>query len=193
MKKLISFLILLFLGVITSACVNTFAIHELNERAVKFTQEGDYQKAISRLESAVDLDESVYETRYNLALAYIGNNECEKALESIEKAQSLLKEDDSSLLYSKGVTYDCLADKLINKKDEDGEEVKIIYKNAQEKLEAQNKYVDYLTKANESYEKYIELALEAKDKDAVEEAISKNKELIENIKNPQNTDDSADD
>lgn len=189
MKKLTSFLILLFLGVITSACVNTFAVHELNERAVKFTQEGDYQKAIARLESAIDLDESVYETRYNLAVAYIGNNDCEKALESIEKAQSLLKDEDSSLLYSKGVAYDCLADKLINKKDDDGEEIKIIYKNPQEKFEAENKYIDYLTKANENYERYIELDPEAKDKDAVEQTVSKNKELIENVKNPQNADD----
>lgn len=178
MKKLTLFLILLFLGVITSACVNTFAVHELNERAVKFTQEGDYQKAISRLESAVDLDESVYETRYNLAVAYIGNNDCEKALESIEKAQSLVKDDESSLLYSKGVAYDCLADKLIN---DETQETKI--------LPTDSKYIDYLIKANESYEKYIELDPQAKDKDAVSQTVIRNKELIENAKNPQNAND----
>ena len=36
MRKLILFLLLLFVGVFTSACVNTYAVKQLNEIAIEY-------------------------------------------------------------------------------------------------------------------------------------------------------------
>ncbi|MBQ7286370.1 MAG: hypothetical protein IJW73_01255, partial [Candidatus Gastranaerophilales bacterium] len=84
MRNLLKFLFILFLGVISCACVNIVAIHELNQKANDYLNAGDVESAISRLEASVDLDGNIYESRYNLAAAYMKINECEKALKHIE-------------------------------------------------------------------------------------------------------------
>ena len=59
-----------------SACVNKFAVHELNQLAIEHLENGDVDGAIARLESSVDLDPEQYESRYNLANVYIGQKKC---------------------------------------------------------------------------------------------------------------------
>jgi hypothetical protein len=56
MRKLLQFLFILVLGVFCCACVNNFAVHELNQKAYKYMESGNTQAAISRLEASVDLD-----------------------------------------------------------------------------------------------------------------------------------------
>lgn len=192
MKRLLSFLAILFIGVISSACVNTFAVHELNENAAKFSKEGNYKDAISRLEAVIDLDENVYETRYNLAVAYLGVNKCEKALQHIEIAEKLSKEKIAVVYYTKGVINSCLADNVKEKTDDDIDEDtddetskdKTIDDDdvTEETLTAQEanaKYISYLKAANESFKKYLALDKEAQDKDEVEETIARNQSVID--------------
>ena len=63
MRKLLKFLLILFLGVISSACINNYAVYELNELAHEHLRNGDVDGAIARLVSSVDLDPNHYETR----------------------------------------------------------------------------------------------------------------------------------
>ena len=86
MKKLTLFLAILFVSVLCSACINNIAIQELNNKAQELMQKGDIQGAISRLESSVDLDGTIFETRYNLGVAYISAQEFKKAQTQLEEA-----------------------------------------------------------------------------------------------------------
>ena len=49
-------------------------------------KKGDYENAISRLKSSADLDGTIFETQYNLALAYTENDDYPEAVETFEKA-----------------------------------------------------------------------------------------------------------
>ena len=69
MRKLLQFLAILVLGVFCCACVNTFAIQELNEKAQEYMEQGDIESALARLEASIDLGGDVYETRYNTGTA----------------------------------------------------------------------------------------------------------------------------
>ncbi len=160
MKKLLSFLAILILGVLTSACMNNFAIHELNELAKTYIDKGDVESAISRLESSIDLDENIYETRYNLAVAYLKVDNCQKALDNIKKAKELSPKEPS-VYYTLGVAYNCAADKIKNQEKS-------------ETLEEKELYNDYLAEANAAYQQYIELAPDNDDIEAVKEQIESN-------------------
>ena len=70
MKKAFLLASILFVSVISTACINNFAVQELNNKAKEFMDKGDYVSAIERLKSSVDLDGSVFETQYNLAQKY---------------------------------------------------------------------------------------------------------------------------
>ena len=62
MQKLLSILLLLFISVITTACINNFAVQELNNKAKEYLDKGDTQTAICRFKSSLDLDNTIYET-----------------------------------------------------------------------------------------------------------------------------------
>ncbi len=70
MKKAFLLASILFISVISTACINNFAVQELNNKAKDFMDKGDYISAIERLKSSIDLDGTVFETQYNLAVAY---------------------------------------------------------------------------------------------------------------------------
>ena len=181
MRKLFSFVGILFLAVISGACVNTFAVHELNQKAAQYLEDGDYHSAISRLESSIDLDGAVYESRYNLAVAYLRVDECEKALAQILEAEKLIK-DEPAVFYTLGVASNCTADKIYEKKNTDGSVEKIVYNTPEEAYKMAIKYVDDLTKANEAFDKYVTLVPNAEDVNSVISLISQNKEKIEQTK-----------
>lgn len=164
MKKLLSFLALLFLAVICSACVNIFAVQELNQMAAKYIEKGDYKNAISRLESSVDLDANVYNTRYNLAISYLKIDECSKAMENIKEAIKLAKNDDdlANSYYTKAVINECFIDKIENKDNNEN-------------------YFNYLKDANDCYNQYINLVKEAPDIEEVKMQIESNNEKIQQL------------
>lgn len=164
MKKLLSFLALLILAILCSACVNTFAVQELNQIAARYIEKGDYKSAISRLESSIDLDNNVYNTRYNLAISYLHTDNCAKAMENIDEAIKLSKndEDKANSYYTKGVINECLTNKIENKENNED-------------------YRNYLKDANDCYNQYLNLAKDAKDIDEVKLQIESNNEKIQEL------------
>ena len=55
--------------------INNLAVQDLNNKAKSFMEQGDYNQAIERLKSSLDLDSSIFETHYNLAVAYTQNQD----------------------------------------------------------------------------------------------------------------------
>ena len=179
MRKLTLFLAILFVSVLCSACINNIAIQELNNKAQEFMQKGDFQSAISRLESSVDLDGTVFETRYNLGVAYISAQEFKKAQEQLNEAIKI-KPDFADSYYSLAVAQESEALKILedDEDDETNVEVEVVedndefsnLKNISE--EEAKQLVDMLSNAVNSYKKYLELKPDTNDKSDVEAQIS---------------------
>lgn len=170
MKKLLSFLAILLFGVMCSACVNTLAVHELNQAAADYMEKGDIKSAISRLESSIDLDDSIYETRYNLAVAYLEDKNCPKALEHIMAAEKLAP-NEKNVYYTLGVAYNCEADKYCAAKNP---ELQTLIMSTVDK----NKCEDYSKKASVAFKKYLELAPDADDAEEVSKLIEMNEDMV---------------
>ena len=66
MKKFLVLVSILMASLFCTACINNLAIQELNQMGKNYLDKGDYNNAISRFQSSVDLDENVFESRYNL-------------------------------------------------------------------------------------------------------------------------------
>ena len=69
MKKALLIASVLFIAVVSTACINNIAVQELNNKAAEYMQKGDYESAMNRLQASIDLDASMYETHYNLGIA----------------------------------------------------------------------------------------------------------------------------
>ena len=65
MKKTLLIVSVLLVAVISTACINNFAVRDLNNKAQSYMQKGDYSQAIERLKSSLDLDPTV-SNRMNL-------------------------------------------------------------------------------------------------------------------------------
>ena len=178
MRKLLKFLSILFLGVITCACVNNAAVHELNKKAAEYLEMGDIDAAISRLESSIDLDDKIYESRYNLAVSYMRKKNCQKAYEHIKVALELEK-NEPAVYYTHAVSAMCLSRKVFTKENEQGELEQIKFNTLSEKEAAILKYVDFLKEANSSFDMYTKLAPTAEDTQSVIQTIRDNIQDIE--------------
>ena len=108
MKKALLLLSILFVSVISTACINNFAVQELNSKAKSYLEEGDYKAAIERLKSSVDLDNTIFETHYNLAVAYTQAEDYANAIDSFKKAIELNPEAADSY-YSLAVAQENLS------------------------------------------------------------------------------------
>ena len=175
MKKLTLFLAILFVSVLCSACINNIAIRGLNHKAQEFMQKGDIQSAISRLESSVDLDGSVFETRYNLGVAYISAQDFKKARTQLEEAIKI-KPDFADSYYSLAVALESDALKILedDENDETNVEVEVVDSQGDETDNLKNiseedaKYlVNTLNAAVDYYKKYLELKPQSDDRDEV--------------------------
>lgn len=178
MFKLIKFLFILFLGVISCACVNMVAVHELNTKASGYLEEGDLDSAISRLEASVDLDGNIYESRYNLANAYLRKGKIQKALENIEVAININKNEPIAF-YTHGIIAQEAAEEIYEKTNEKGEKVPTVFKYKEDAIKAAKRYTKLLSDANESYERYISLLPNAEDTQQIYDIINENKQKIE--------------
>ncbi len=183
MKKLIVFLCILFASVLCTACINNFAIQELNSKAKEYLDKGDVASAICRLQSSVDLDGNIYETRYNLAIAYIKNQDYKNAKEQIEVAMRL-KPENADTYYSLGVIHEGIAKELTTVKEteeETGEETDNKTDDKTEKISNENieAAILSLNEAIKAYETYLQKNAEAKDKTEVERQIDSIKKTIE--------------
>lgn len=167
MRNIFKFLFVLFMGVICCACVNTVAVHELNQKANKYLEDGNKEAAIARLEASVDLDANIYESRYNLASAYISIKKCEPALEHIEAAVELNKKEPI-VHYTLGVAALCVAD-MMKENLKEG----TVFSDSQ-----QARYVELIKKSNEGFSKYVTLAPGAEDVQSVLDVMKNNEAKI---------------
>lgn len=187
MQKTLLIIGILVVTLFSTACVNKFAVQELNNNAKAMMAEGRVDDAIARLESSIDLDERVFETHYNLAVVYIQAKKYDKAIKSLEKTIEL-NPDFADAYYSMGVAYEDKAVDIINGevKDEDGN-VKEADENVVEDTETKKELTDaektqicdYMTVAIDYYNKYLSKESNSDDKDKVNEKIeSLNKDLV---------------
>ena len=185
MKRIFLLLSILFISVLSTACVNNLAIQELNNKAQEYMEKGDAESAIARLEASLDLDGNVFETRYNLGIAYLDAKKYDKAKEMLEKAIEL-KPDNTDTYYSLAVATDELnyldIDKIKNPENyiEEGEtpvlteETTVVKEPEKKKLTEEEK--EFITqKVNETidaYNKYLEKVPDAQEKSSIESRIN---------------------
>ena len=167
MKKALMIASVLFVAVISTACINNIAVQELNNKAAEYMQKGDYESAMNRLQASLDLDSTMYETYYNLGIASINAKKYEKAIEAIEGGIKI-KPDFADFYYSLGVAQADLADELVDV-TEDKKEI-----TEEDKLKA----VEFKKSAVENLTKYLELKPTAEDKKTIEELIEESNSFI---------------
>lgn len=183
MKKAILLLAILTISIFSTACINNFAVQELNSKAKVFMDKGDYQGAIARLKSSIDLDPSIFESYYNLAVAYTKDEDYSNAIDAYNHAIKLNPEF-ADAYYSLAVCEENLAEDLISgyvKLDSDGSYIKLTEDEVSKlqgkpKLDKVTKSSVYslFTKAEEDYTTYIS---KSKDKASIEDAQNKINEL----------------
>lgn len=193
MKRAILIVTVLFIAVISTACINNFAVQELNNKAKVYLENGDYDAAINRLQSSIDLDSTIFETHYNLGVAYIKNKQYKKAIEALSKALDLNPEYADSY-YSLAVAQESYAQELLDANSEtstvtsedndDVEDVKVdedIKKMSaeQRKLTA----IELYTNAVASYKKYLLKSNDAKDSEDINNQIKSIEEELSKLGN----------
>ncbi|MEI3256140.1 MAG: tetratricopeptide repeat protein [Candidatus Gastranaerophilaceae bacterium] len=181
MKKVVLLITILFVSVISTACINNLAVQELNNKAKEYMANGETEKAICRLRSSIDLDTSIFETHYNLGVALIEVKEYAEAQAFLENAIKL-KPDFADSYYSLAMAMENQADDIINgRTNEDktlnAEQTEETAQQADAKAKKElteaekNKVVELLNGAVDNYNKYIVKKPDAEDKDKVEEQI----------------------
>ena len=185
MKKAFLLVLILFVSVMSTACINNLAVQELNNKAKGYLDKGDYENAISRLKSSIDLDSTLFESHYNLGIAY---TQAEKYPEAVETFQNAIKLKPSfaDAYYSLAVAQENFAKGIIDgtiKKEnsEDKAEAKADSEEVPEvKLTTEDKaqIVQLLNDSTASYNTYIEKGQELKDKEEVEQKIEYLKEQV---------------
>lgn len=190
MKKALLLVSILSISVFSTACINNFAVQELNNKANAYMEQGDYQGAIERLKSSIDLDDSVFESHYNLAVAYTNAEDYVNAISAFKKAIEL-KPDFADGYYSLAVAEESLVTAINADEVEvnaDGQFVKPSQEAGFEPAvteetvkavktlspAAQNAVNELLTDAVANYNKYLETAENPQD---VEDVNSKVKAL----------------
>lgn len=164
MKKALLIASVLFIAVISTACISNIAVQELNNKAAEYMQKGDYESAVTRLQSSIDLDSSVYETYYNLGIAATKAKKFDIAIEALENGIKL-KSDYPDFYYSLGAAQYEYAQSLDESIDEEE-------KAEQEKDSDTLKKIEELKKSSlENLQKYLEMSPQAEDKKDVEELI----------------------
>ncbi len=188
MKKALLLLSILFVSVISTACINNFAVQELNAKAKLYMEEGDYKAAIERLKSSVDLDGTIFESQYNLAVAYTQDEDYANAIESFKKAISI-NPDMPDVYYSLAVAQENLSVDLqsgsvridengafFTPKVEDDEALEDKYEPNEAVLSTINSLKQDALK---NYQVYLEKAPQASDSEDVKQKIEALKDSLQ--------------
>ena len=174
MKKTIFIISVLLVAVVSTACINNFAVRDLNNKAEVYMQKGDYAQAIERLKSSIDLDPNVYETHYNLAVAYTKAEDYINASEQYEKALER-KPNDPDTFYSLATAQNNLAVDIEQGRIRLNVDGKLYKPAPDEKYEMSDKEKEFVAEYKKAavlnYQKYLEISPKAPDKDAVEKQI----------------------
>ena len=161
MKKALLIASVLFIAVISTACINNIAVQELNNKAAEYMQKGDYEAAVNRLQASIDLDSTMYETYYNLGIAATNAKKYDVAIEALENGLKI-KPDFTNFYYSLAVAQaeyaDDLEDLSDNLKNED------LKKN-------EAKIAELKISALANAQKYLETSPQAEDREEIEELI----------------------
>ena len=175
MKKFVLLITILFVSVISTACINNLAVQELNNKAKEYMANGEIEMAICRLRSSIDLDDSIFETHYNLGVALISGKEYKEAQKSLENAINL-KPDFADAYYSLAMAFEYQADEIINGQRGDNDDEKTAKAELTDEQNVQ--VVDLYNSAVDNYNKYISKAPESNDKEKVAEQVEYlNKEI----------------
>ena len=173
MKRVLLVAGVLFISVVSTACINNFAVQELNTKAKGFIENGDYVSAVERLKSSIDLDPSAFESYYNLAVAYTKLDDYSNAFENYKKVIEL-KENFADGYFSLAVCEENLitdleqGDVII---DNDGKLIQAD-KKSKKLSDAELNFVNGLrTDAVVNYEKYLSLNPQASDRNDVQARI----------------------
>lgn len=181
MKKVFLLITVLFVSVISTACINNLAVQELNSKAKAYMEAGDTDKAICRLRSSIDLDTNVFESHYNLGVALISAKQYDEAEKSLQNAIKL-KPEVADTYYSMAVVLEEQAFEEINPSAEDkvSEEKQEVQETAEEESPAKlanvkkeltdedkTEIVEKLNSAIENYNTYLAKKPDAQDKEKV--------------------------
>ena len=190
MKKALLLVSVLIISVMTTACINNLAVQELNNKAATFMEEGDYQNAIERLKSSLDLDSTIFETHYNLAIAYTKAEEYADAIKVFNDAIKI-NPDFADTYYSLAVCEENLATDISNSVvsvDDEGNIQKIIpaeeeEPSSQDKLSENNfnYMIELLKSAVKHYNAYLEKTSNQSDTNEVDEKITEINKRIEEL------------
>lgn len=187
MKKAFLLATILFISVISTACINNFAVQELNNKAQDFMDKGDYASAIERLKSSVDLDGSIFETQYNLAVAYTKAEDYANAIKTYNDAIKL-NPDFPDSYYSLAVCEENLAKDIIagNVKVNDDDSIEKVEKSEDDanikeiKLSenASNMLTTLLNNSISDYQIYLDKDSSVDDRKYVEDKIKELQMLL---------------
>ena len=148
---------------------------------------GDYVSAIERLKSSVDLDGSVLETQYNLAVAYTKAEDYENAVKTYNDVLKL-NSDFADAYYSRAVCEENLAKDIISQDilvNDDGSLEKAEPVNDEDAVKNKNLsdkskevFKGLVNNAISDYNTYLEKSASAADKTEVEESIKALEDLL---------------
>lgn len=163
MKNALLIVTVLFAAIMSTACINNFAVQELNNKAQEYIAKGDYDAAIGRLEASIDIDPTIFETNYNLGIAAISAEKYEKAIDALKKATEI-KPNNADVYYSLAVAQYNLAEEILE--DDDDNEVALNTetgkKDEKVSTETLTKAFDNYVAASESLKKYLTLEADKK-------------------------------
>ncbi|MBS4760379.1 MAG: tetratricopeptide repeat protein [Clostridium sp.] len=193
MRKVVLLITILFVSVISTACINNLAVQELNNKAKEYMANGETEKAICRLRSSIDLDDSIFETHYNLGVALIADKEYEEAQAALENAIKL-KPDFADSYYSLAMAFENQADEIVNSvdenKDSDVDKEDVLKTEQKKELSdaEKSKVVEIYNSAIDNYNKYLAKNPEAQDKDKITSQIDYINGQINKYNTDRNTD-----
>ena len=168
MKKALLIASVLFIAVISTACINNIAVQELNNKAAEYMQKGDYESAMNRLQASIDLDSTMYETYYNLGIAATNAKKYDVALDAFASGIQI-KPDYANFYYSLAVAQISFADELVEDTSYDQEKKDTVKKEVTKEDTA--KAVELKEAAVANLQKYLEINPQAEDKETVENLI----------------------
>lgn len=190
MKNVLLIASILTVAVISTACINNLAVQDLNNKAQAYAEKGDYTQAIERLKSSIDLDPSVFETHYNLAIVYTKSGDYINAIEEYKTVISM-KPEMADSYYSLATAENNLAIEMGRGNYKLNQEGSLTAALSDEEREAEmtedekTLMKELYDSAIKNYEKYLELNPDAEDKSEVNETI----ERIKKYQNPPEEED----
>ena len=174
MKKALLIASVLFIAVISTACINNIAVQELNNKAAEYMEKGDYEAAINRLEASIDLDATMFETYYNLGIAATNAKKYDLAIDALNNGIKV-KPDFANFYYSLAMAQIEYADELLEDETLDKETEQLVAHKVTEEDAA--KADDLKKNAIANLNKYLQLNPQADDKDTVLETIERYSEI----------------